>query len=109
MSSRAVGSLTTGLLALCLSVSLNTDAMPSQTAVPGEPKAEPRVRPEPAKLSKVPVLARNSTATARTEPTATAATAKKASPEAKGTISRCWKRLMDNVREVSRAHRNRQK
>ncbi|RYC72140.1 hypothetical protein [Spirosoma sordidisoli] len=55
---------------------------------------------------KAPVLARNSATTAKAETTVDSKKARQ--DEGKSTISRCWKRLMNNVREVTKAHRNKQ-
>lgn len=90
-------------------------ACPSMTVTAGattvqQPVATTADASVPAKsLSrqpKAPVLARNSAATAKAE--ATVDSKKARQDEGKSTISRCWKRLMDNVREVTKAHRNKQ-
>ena len=111
---KATGSLTVGLVTTYLLVADPADALPRQRVVSTVPKtsAETPTRPkaESAKSAKAPVLARNNSAgkpTAKTTSSAPAATAKKQPTQPKTVVGRCWKRLMDNVREVTRAHRNR--
>lgn len=66
----------------------------------------------PAKKSEYPVLVRNtsnkeSETAAKTDAPVAPANDKKV--QDKKTISRCWQRLMNMVREVNHAHRNKQK
>ncbi|GAB3555489.1 hypothetical protein [Spirosoma fluminis] len=71
-----------------------------------EPTSEGRIGSGNGKLTRNPTLARNST---KVEATAKPEAAKPAVEQDKKAIGRCWKRLMNMVREVNHAHRNRSK
>lgn len=106
----AKGQLTVGLVTTCLLTTPAANALPRQRAVLTVPKST--AEPTPRTKTKAPVLARNTAsarAAAKTNPSATASTAKQQAAQPKTIAGRCWKRLMDNVREVTRAHRNRTK
>ncbi|MCK8492411.1 hypothetical protein M0L20_11160 [Spirosoma sp. RP8] len=82
-------------LVACPFVPSVVKAMPAQGGL--------RTVTETEKLAKTPVLARNTTAKTETTPTTTTS---KEPQHDKKTISRCWKRLMNMVREVNQAHKN---
>ncbi|QIP12136.1 hypothetical protein G8759_05555 [Spirosoma aureum] len=67
--------------------------------------APSRDKAESEKMAKAPVLIRKAPAKTETTPTTAATTnPKEQKTHDKKTISRCWKRLMTMVREVSHAH-----
>ena len=82
-------------------------AQPEQKAQPNPPKetteARSAAKPEPAKVAKPVVLAKNTNPKAGS--VASTPPAKPLTLEEKKAVSRCWKRLMSMVREVNHAHR----
>lgn len=95
------------LLSTSLFVSVPVLAMPLQGTVSttSKPVKETALhtKAEAGSLAKNSVLVRNTTAKSAPVSTTTATTVQK--NEDKKTISRCWKRLMTMVREVSHNHR----
>ncbi len=95
---KVAGYVATASLVVCPFVSSVTVATPMQsgthltTLTPASPSVH---------LAKNPVLARNTTAPA--DPNPALATAKVQKQDKKA-MSRCWKRLMNMVREVHHAH-----
>ncbi|QHV95235.1 hypothetical protein [Spirosoma endbachense] len=83
---------------------------PSQGGLIASAKATTETAPfrdkaESEKMTKAPVLIRKAPTKTETTPTTTATTnPKEQKTHDKKTISRCWKRLMTMVREVSHAH-----
>lgn len=102
--SKATGLLALGLLITSASIPHPAGAMLTQRAGTNTaPSADPGSRSKEAgRSAKAPVLARN---TSPASPDKGQIAAKKNQrPEVKSTIGRCWKRLMDNIREVRHAH-----
>ena len=92
-------------------VSPVSHARPLQGVLTATPKSATesgvKAGAEPGKLTKNPVLARNTAV--KPEPNSTAVPAKEQKTHDKKTIGRCWKRLMNMVREVNHAHRKKAK
>ncbi|WP_461115601.1 hypothetical protein [Spirosoma jeollabukense] len=107
---KAMGFLAPSLLATGLFVSSATTAMPLQNTVPTASKSGQEVsvpsKTAAGSLAKNPALARNTTAKPEPVVVATSATPK---TQDKKTISRCWKRLMNMVREINHAHTSKTK
>lgn len=102
-----MGFLAPSLLATGLFVSSATMAMPLQNTVPTASKSSQEVTvPSKTTSAKNPALARNTTAKPESVVMATSTTPK---TEDKKTISRCWKRLMNMVREINHAHTSKTK
>lgn len=95
-------------LAASLFVSSVTLAMPTQGGLTASAKSASetdfRARADSDKLTRSSMSSRPAP-----EKPETAATGKSAKTEDKKTISRCWKRLMNMVREVNHAHKSRTK
>ena len=99
MSYLAPSLVTTGLfvsstLAMPLQGTLSTTSKPAKATVL-------QTKTETSGTTKNAVLVRNTTA--KTEPAAKTAPARKS--QDKQAVSRCWKRLMNMVREISHARR----
>ncbi|GAB3503391.1 hypothetical protein GCM10027341_32430 [Spirosoma knui] len=71
-----------------------------------KPTAEGPIGSDNGKLTRNPTLARNTT---KVEAIAKPETAKPAVEQDKKAIGRYWKRLMNMVREINHAHRNKSK
>jgi hypothetical protein len=107
---KAMGYLVPSLLTTGLFVSSATMAMPLQNTVPTASRSSQEVtvqsKTASGSLTKSPALARNTTAKPEPVVTATSTTPK---TQDKKTIGRCWKRLMNMVREINHAHTSKSK
>lgn len=109
---RTVGGLTLGCLIAYSGLALPSQKITTASARSAvETSTTPRL--EAPRLNRTPTLARNSptrpeAASVTAAPGSAAPTPKEASKANKSTISRCWKRLMNVVREANHAHRNKQ-
>ena len=104
-TNKALSYLAPSLIITGLFVSSTTLAMPLQSAVltASKPANETvlNTKAETGSLKKSTVLARNTTAKSEPAPTSTKTTVAK-NQDTK-TVSRCWKRLMNMVREIRHA------
>jgi hypothetical protein len=100
---KATGYVATASLVACPFVSSVTVAMPTL----GSYITTATTNIEPVKLTKTPVLARNTTASSDITPAT--ANGKEQKQHDKKAMGRCWKRLMTMVREVAYAHHKNRK
>ena len=97
---KAAGYVATASLLVCSFVSSVTMAISTQSGTHST-ALTPTPTSASVHLAKNPVLARNTPAPVDTNPTVATAKVQK---QDKKTMSRCWKRLMNMVREVHHAH-----
>lgn len=97
------------LVVTCPFLAAPAHAISTQNASPAASKPAVLIsRPGTDKIAKSPVLVRN-TPTKEETPPVDATAPKETKTHDKKTISRCWKRLMDMVREANHTHKQSKK